>query len=110
MGRKCTPHRLDAQRSSSRAAEGRPVQRWERERSNRPAAANRAEETWCHVAKWKVAPRKTDLAMVRNARGLAWSWVTSSTLVNRLGGSCRRIDIPFERVSKTTFPMRRHLP
>ena len=25
--------------------------------------------------------------MVRTARGLAWSWVTSSTLVNRGGGS-----------------------
>ena len=38
---------------------------------------------------WNVVPRKTDLAMVRNARGLAWSWVTSSTLVNRLGGMRR---------------------
>jgi len=35
------------------------------------------------VAKWSAAPLKTDQAMVRNARVWAWSWVTSSTLVNR---------------------------
>jgi hypothetical protein len=39
------------------------------------------------VAKWNAAPLKTDQAMVRNARERAWSWVTSSTLVNRHGGS-----------------------
>jgi len=33
-----------------------------------------------------VVPRKTDVAMVHFARGLAWSWVASSTLVNRLCG------------------------
>ena len=40
------------------------------ERSNRPAAANRAEETMGGfvVAKWRAAPLKTDQAMVRNAR------------------------------------------
>jgi hypothetical protein len=34
-----------------------------------------------------AAPLKTDQAVVRNARVRAWSWVTSSTLVNRPGGS-----------------------
>jgi hypothetical protein len=38
------------------------------------------------VARWNAALRKTDVAMVHIARGLAWSWVTSSTLVNRLCG------------------------
>jgi len=43
------------------------------ERSNRPTAANRAEETLrvpraVVVAKWMAAPLKTDQAMVRNAR------------------------------------------
>jgi hypothetical protein len=40
------------------------------ERSNRPAAANRAEETkgGFAVAKWNAALRKTGKAMVRNAR------------------------------------------
>jgi len=40
------------------------------ERSNRPAAANRAEETLRAfvLAKWSAAPLKTDQAMVRNAR------------------------------------------
>ena len=40
------------------------------ERSNRPAAANRAEETLggLAVAEWKAAPLKTDQALVRNAR------------------------------------------
>jgi hypothetical protein len=41
------------------------------------------------VASWKVVPRKTDGAMVRTARLRAWSWVTSSTLVNRWRG-CER--------------------
>jgi len=59
--------------------------------SNRPEAANRAEETLggCVVAVLGMVPRKTDVAMVRHARGLAWSWVTSSTLVNRCGSSYR---------------------
>ena len=50
-----------------------------------PPAANRPEETpcACDVARWNAAPWKTDAAMVRTARGLAWSWVTSSTLVSR---------------------------
>ena len=40
------------------------------ERSNRPTAANRAEETLGAfvVAEWKAAPLKTDQALVRNAR------------------------------------------
>ena len=40
------------------------------ERSNRPAAANCAEETLRAfvVAKWEAALRKTDKTMVRNAR------------------------------------------
>ena len=38
------------------------------------------------MARWNAAPRKTEVAMVRIARGIAWSWVTSSTVVNRLGG------------------------
>ena len=40
------------------------------ERSNRPAAANRAEETRVGVivAWWKAVPLKTDVAMVRTAR------------------------------------------
>jgi hypothetical protein len=40
------------------------------ERNNRPAAANRAEETMggFAVAKWNPALRKTGMAMVRNAR------------------------------------------
>jgi hypothetical protein len=40
------------------------------ERSNRPAAANRAEETMggFAVAKWNAALQKTGKAMVRNAR------------------------------------------
>ena len=40
------------------------------ERSNRPTAAIRAEETLGAfvVAEWHVAPLKTDQAMVRNAR------------------------------------------
>jgi hypothetical protein len=58
---------------------------------------------------WNVAPQKTDLAMVRIARGLAWSWVTSSTLVSHVGGMSRPRGIPFKRVSKTTYPMRRHI-
>ncbi|CAG9931831.1 protein of unknown function [Candidatus Nitrotoga arctica] len=37
------------------------------------------------MAKWNEVPRKTGIAMVHIARGLAWSWVTSSTLVNWLG-------------------------
>jgi hypothetical protein len=59
------------------------------ERSNRRAAANRAEETLRApvVARWNAVPRKTGVAVVRNARGLAWSWVTSSTLVNRCSSS-----------------------
>ncbi len=36
------------------------------------------------MARWTVAPGKTDTAMVHTARGLAWSWAASSTLVNRL--------------------------
>ena len=39
------------------------------------------------MAKWNAALRKADVAVVRTARGLAWSWVTSSTLVNCLGSS-----------------------
>lgn len=39
-------------------------------------AANRAEETRgkgvADVARWNVAPAKTDVAMVHIARGLAW--------------------------------------
>ena len=72
-----------------------------KERSNRPAAANRAEETMGGfvVAKWNAAPLKTDQAMVRNARERAWSWVTSSTLVNRRDGVSCWVDIPFKRVS-----------
>jgi hypothetical protein len=38
------------------------------------------------VAEWKAALLKTDKAMVRYAREGAWSWVTSSTLVNQPGG------------------------
>ncbi len=44
------------------------------ERSNRPTAANRAEETLrvtpgaFVVAEWTAAPLKTDQALVRNAR------------------------------------------
>ena len=44
------------------------------EPSNRPTAANRAEETLRAtrgafvVAEWTVAPLKTDQALVRNAR------------------------------------------
>jgi len=40
------------------------------ERSNRPTAANRAEETLgaFAVAQWNVAPLKTDQPMVRTAR------------------------------------------
>ena len=51
-------------------------------------AANRAEETQDGnvVASWNAALRKTDRPMVRNARLQAWSWVTSSILVNRSGG------------------------
>ncbi len=59
------------------------------QRSNRAYAANRPEETRgeCVVARWKAVLRKTGMAMVHFARGLAWSWVTSSTLVSRPGGS-----------------------
>jgi len=56
---------------------------------DRVVAANHPEETRggrC-VARWNAALRKTDVAMVWIARGLAWSWVTSSTLVNGPGGS-----------------------
>jgi hypothetical protein len=58
------------------------------ERINRPAAENRAEETHCafDVAEWNAVPQKTDLLLVQIARDRAWSWVTSSTLVNRPGG------------------------
>lgn len=42
---------------------------------------------------------KTDTPLARNARGLGWSWVTSSTLVNRARSANCRSDIPFERVS-----------
>ena len=38
------------------------------------------------VGRWWEVPRKTGAAVVRNARGLAWSWVTSLTLVSRVGG------------------------
>ena len=40
------------------------------ERSNRPTAANRAEETLCAfgVAELSAVPLKTDQAMVLNAR------------------------------------------
>ena len=40
------------------------------ERSNRPTAASRAEETLCvfGVAKWNAEPLKTDQTMVRTAR------------------------------------------
>jgi len=40
------------------------------ERSNRPTAANRAEETWGGyvVARWNAALRKTGQTMVRSAR------------------------------------------
>jgi hypothetical protein len=38
------------------------------------------------VARWKAALGKTELAVVRIARGGAWSWVTSSILVSRLEG------------------------
>ena len=40
------------------------------ERSNRPAAANRAEEThvFAIVARWNAVPLKTDVAMVHIAR------------------------------------------
>jgi hypothetical protein len=38
------------------------------------------------VARWNEEPGKTDLALVRTARKRAWSWETSSTLVNRIGG------------------------
>ena len=62
------------------------------------------------MAKWNAALRKTDVAMVHIARWLAWSWVTSSTWVNRFGVSPSPADIPFERVSWTTYPMRRHIP
>lgn len=47
--------------------------------------------------------------MVRVACGLAWSWVTSSALVNDRTVCSRPGDIPFERVSWTTYPMPRAL-
>jgi hypothetical protein len=58
-----------------------------RKRSNRLFAENRAEETQGRrvVAKWNAALRKTEGSMVHLARKKAWSWVTSSTLVNRFG-------------------------
>lgn len=43
--------------------------------------------------------RKTDVAMVHYCPRLAWSWVTSSTLVNRPGAHRHLADTPFERVS-----------
>ena len=57
------------------------------QRSIRPARAeNRAEETCgigvSNMARWNAAPAKTDSAMVHIARGLAWSWAASSTLVS----------------------------
>ena len=42
--------------------------------------------------------------MVHIARGLAWSWAASSTLVNRRSDRWPQADIPFERVIKTTYP------
>jgi hypothetical protein len=73
--------------------------------SNRPVAANRAEETrgpWA-VAEWDAAPLKTDQSMVPAARDLARSWETLSTLVNRPGGSQPLGRYPFWRVNKTTY-------
>jgi len=49
------------------------------------------------VAEWNAALRKTDVAVVRTARGLAWSWVRSSTLVNRLGGCLHARRPPLSR-------------
>jgi len=53
------------------------------QRSIRPPPAHRAEETGRIgvVASWNAVPLKTDEALVLSARMLAWSWVTSSTLV-----------------------------
>jgi len=48
-----------------------------------------APKKHCGPSLWQsgsVVPLKTDKAMVRNARVWAWSWVTSSILVNRRGG------------------------
>ena len=57
------------------------------------------------VARWNAAPGKTVAAMVRTARGLAWSWAASSTLVSpRASWRGSRAGIPFERVIKTTYP------
>ena len=36
------------------------------------------------MAEWKMVPRKTEVALVHFARGLAWSWVTSETMVNHI--------------------------
>ena len=59
------------------------------------------------VASSTAVPPKTEFPRVHFARGIAWSWVTSSTLVSRRAVLCRAAEIPFRRVSKTTFP-RRH--
>jgi len=50
-------------------------------------------------------PRKIEVATVRIAHGLAWSSVTSSIWVNRIGGVLANpADIPFGRVSKNEVP------
>jgi hypothetical protein len=52
----------------------------------RPQIVPKKHRGGCAVASWNVAPGKTEVAMVHIARGLAWSWAASSTLVNRRSG------------------------
>ncbi len=45
--------------------------------------ADRTDETVrVDMAWWGAEPTKTVTTLARNARGLGWSWVTSSTLVS----------------------------
>ena len=70
--------------------------------------ANRTDETVCvDVAWWGAEPTKTVTTLERNARGLGWSWVTSSTLVSidRWPTGWRVVHPVSESELLTTYPM-----
>ena len=60
----------------------------------RPKIAPKKPTSGHVVAWWRPVPQKADLPMVLFARGLAWSWVTSSTLVDQLGQIFNTFAIP----------------